>query len=162
MPTPRKQKPTKSKVNEGNKYDKIIKENLQSLIPALLRRVMRLVDIRLENLPQIKLQTTLEREPDFLKKMYSENYPGGCILQIEFEGRDEKETDYRILEYGAIIVRKFKLPVEQHLVYLLEGKPHTSAGSLTTKASIVGTRCIVFGKSATRLSFIPIPRRKFC
>ena len=133
MPTPVKRKPRKSGDKEGNKYDKIIKENLQSLIPALLRTVMNLGGIRLENLPQVKLQTTIEREPDFLKKMYSENHPAGCILHIEFEGKDEKETDYRMLEYGAIMVRKFKLPVEQHLVYLLEGEPQNITGIIDFK-----------------------------
>lgn len=110
--------PPQKKANEANKYDKIIKENLEGLIPALLRTVVRIGNARLENLPQIKLQTTFEREPDFLKIMYSAQHPEGCILQIEFESKDSVETDFRILEYFAILFRKFKKPVVQHVVHL--------------------------------------------
>ncbi len=78
---PKKRQPPQKKVNdkEGNKYDKIIKENLQSLIPALLKSVMNLTDIRLENLPQVKLQTTVERarffKIDVFKRVSQWLYP---------------------------------------------------------------------------------------
>ena len=133
MPKKRNTETTSNKGKEGNKYDKIFKENLESLIPALIRSVLKLGKIRLKNLPQVKLQTTIEREPDFLKIMYSDEYPDGCILQIEFEGKDEKETDYRMLEYGAILVRKLKLPIDQHLIFLPEKKPQQVSGSVKYK-----------------------------
>lgn len=130
MPKKAKKKTTSK---EGNKYDKIIKENLQNLIPALQRQVIKLENARFENLPQVKLQTTIEREPDFLKIMFSDTYPDGCLFQVEFEGKDEKETGYRMLEYGAILVRKFKLPIEQHVIYLLEGEPVNLTGTVGFK-----------------------------
>ncbi len=65
--------------------------------------------------------------------MYSKEYPSGCILQIEFEGKDELETDYRMLEYGAILIRKFKLPIEQHVIYLLERPPKNIEGNIVFK-----------------------------
>ena len=77
-------KPQKKANREGNKYDKILKENLENLIPAMLRAVIHVGPVRLENLPQVKLQSTIEREPDFVKKMYTGEYPDGCTLQIEF------------------------------------------------------------------------------
>ncbi len=48
---------TSNKKQEGNQYEKIIKENILSLIPALLKRVLGLENYRLEDLPVIKLQT---------------------------------------------------------------------------------------------------------
>ena len=52
MPAKNKPGGVAAKDQEGNKYDKIIKENLQSLVPALLRKVMNITELRLENLPQ--------------------------------------------------------------------------------------------------------------
>ncbi len=112
-----KRRPSKNK-QEGNQYDKIIKENILSLIPALLKRVLGIENYRLEDLPIIKLQTTIEREPDFLKLIYDKEFPKGRILQIEFERGNETYMEMRMLEYCSIIYRKFKKPVEQHLIFM--------------------------------------------
>ena len=112
-----KRKPSNNK-QEGNQYDKIIKENILSLIPALLKRVLGFEDYQLEDLPVIKLQTTIEREPDFLKLLYDKRFPKGRILQIEFETGNETYMEMRMLEYCSIIYRKFKKPVEQHLIFM--------------------------------------------
>ena len=103
---------------EGNKYDKIIKENLLSLIPALLNKVLGLKKFRIEDLPMIKFQTTLEREPDFLKLVYDDTYPEGRIMHIEFESSNETHMDTRMLEYLSIIYRKLRKPIEQHLIFM--------------------------------------------
>jgi len=118
-----KRKPSNNK-QEGNQYDKIIKENILSLIPALLKRVLGFEDYQLEDLPVIKLQTTIEREPDFLKLLYDKQFPKGRILQIEFETGNETYMEMRMLEYCSIIYRKFKKPVEQHLIFM-GSKPST-------------------------------------
>lgn len=115
--------------NEGNKYDKIIKENLQRLIPALLSRVLNLKIYRIEDLPDVKMQSTLEREPDFLKIVYDEAYPEGRILHLEFESGNETYMERRMLEYLAMLHRKYGLPVEQHLIFLGE-KPSTMVNQI--------------------------------
>ncbi len=113
-----------SNKEEGNQYDKIIKENILSLIPALLKKVLGLKKFTMEDLPIIKLQTTLEREPDFLKLIYDVNFPEGRIMQLEFESSNETYMNMRMLEYCSIIYRKFRKPVEQHLIFL-GNKPST-------------------------------------
>ena len=117
-------KPKQNSKSEGNKYDKIIKENLCELAPAILRKVLGLQDIRMKDLPQTRQQTTIEREPDFLKLVYDKTHPKGRIVQIEFEGKSEKHMNARLLEYLGIVYRKYLLPVEQHLVYIGSGKPN--------------------------------------
>lgn len=62
--------------DEGNSYDKIFKENLRELVPAIIRSVLGYKEFRLEPLPQAKLQTTMEKEPDFFAKIYDEHSPG--------------------------------------------------------------------------------------
>jgi len=94
------------------------------LIPALLKRVLGFEDYQLEDLPVIKLQTTIEREPDFLKLLFDKRFPKGRILQIEFETGNETYMEMRMLEYCSIIYRKFKKPVEQHLIFM-GSKPST-------------------------------------
>ena len=118
---------------EGNQYDKIIKENILNLIPALLKRVVGLETFRVEDLPIIKLQTTLEREPDFLKLIYDANFKEGRIMQLEFESGNESYMAMRMLEYCGIIHRKFRKPVEQHLIFL-GSKP----SSMKTKIEFLG------------------------
>jgi len=103
---------------EGNKYDKIIKENLKSLIPALLSKVLGLKIHRIEDLPAVKMQTTLEREPDFLHLVYDEAFPEGRIIHLEFESANETNMERRMLEYLGMLYRKYGLPIEQHLIFM--------------------------------------------
>lgn len=94
---------------EGNKYDKIIKENLKSLIPALLNKVLGLKVLRIEDLPAVKMQTTLEREPDFLQLVYDEVFPEGRIIHLEFESSNETNMERRMLAYLGMLYRKHGL-----------------------------------------------------
>lgn len=129
---PKKRQPRKRFLpdQEGNKYDKIVKENLQKFIPALISKVLKIEVQRTENLPQVKIQTTKEVEPDSLKIIFNDQYPRGCLLQIEFEAKDEKNTDARMLQYVAIEYVKYRLPVEIHLIYLLQGRPKNIKGGI--------------------------------
>ena len=107
---------------ESNKYDKIIRENLMKLLPAIFSKVLGIKQYRIEHLPAVKFQTTLEREPDFLKKVYDTKFPKGRILHIEFQGGNETYMDARMLEYSSILYRKFRIPIEQHLIFMGAGK----------------------------------------
>ncbi|MGB3585259.1 MAG: hypothetical protein WBA23_01910 [Tunicatimonas sp.] len=64
-----------------------------------------------------KLQTTIEREPDFLKKVTLKDN-SSIILHLEFQRNDEPEMVYRMAEYRAIIQRKYLVPVRQYVIYL--------------------------------------------
>lgn len=49
-------------------YDKIFRENLAQIVLPLIRKTVGLNPVQIENLPE-KLQRTVERIPDFLKKV---------------------------------------------------------------------------------------------
>ncbi|HFA49503.1 MAG TPA: hypothetical protein ENJ95_10865 [Bacteroidetes bacterium] len=130
MPKKRQAQQRKANDKEGNKYDKIFKENLQRFIPALLNKVLKIKVNRMENLPQAKVQTTKEVEADFVKIIYNEEYPDGCIVQIEFEAKDEKKTDAKMLQYAAIEHLKYGLPIDLRMIYLLRGRPRNIKGEV--------------------------------
>jgi len=51
---------------EGNKYDKILKENIEEVILPLVGKYLGLDIIKTEKL-EAKLQTTIEKETDLLR-----------------------------------------------------------------------------------------------
>ena len=102
-------------------FDKIIKENIEAIFLPL---VEKLLGIRISNavdLPE-KLQSTIEREPDFLKKVTGEDGVE-FILHLEFQTTDEPKMVYRMAEYKALLQRKFEIPVRQYVIYLGTEKP---------------------------------------
>ncbi|KAA9354074.1 hypothetical protein [Larkinella humicola] len=100
-------------------YDKIFRENLAEIILPLVRKTVGLNPVRLENLPE-KLQRTVERIPDFLKKVVDvANDP--YILHIEIQTTDTPDMVYRMLEYAAMMLRKYKILVRQYVFYIGEG-----------------------------------------
>ena len=106
----------------AQKYDKIFKENIEELILPLAQKLLH---INPEHLEEIKddLQTTLERKPDFLKKVVdNDSNKKDYILHIEFQTVDESDMVYRMLEYYGILARKYKLEVRQCVFYIGEGK----------------------------------------
>ncbi len=102
-------------------YDRIIKENIEAILMALGKR---LLGFEIKNHQPIseKLQVTIERVPDFLKKVTLED-DKEIILHLEFQRNDEPEMVYRMTEYRAIIQRKYKMPVRQYVIYLGTDKP---------------------------------------
>ncbi|MDJ1496844.1 hypothetical protein QNI19_28170 [Cytophagaceae bacterium DM2B3-1] len=106
---------------EGNQYDKIFKENLESVTLALIEKVLQIQIASYERLPQ-ELQRTLERKPDQLLKIT--NKQGDTfLLQLEFQLIDEEEMIYRMLEYIGLLWRKYKLPVKQYVIFLSDQEP---------------------------------------
>ena len=97
-------------------YDKIIHENFDSLVDGIIRKVLGLNLKRKRNL-ELKLQRTVEREPDFLFLAEDEQI-GKHTLQIEFQSRNDKEMLERNLEYGAMTHRKTGLPFRQYVIYV--------------------------------------------
>lgn len=96
-------------------YDKIFKENIESIIIPFTRRLLGAIPTELEEIPD-DLQRTIERRPDFLKKatLGKETF----ILHIEFQTEDEEDMVHRMLEYCALLTRRYKLEVRQYVVYL--------------------------------------------
>jgi len=106
---------------ESNRYDKIFKENLESVTMALVEKVLRIAVAHYEKMP-LELQRTLERKPDQLLKI-TDKQNNTFLLHLEFQLADEAGMADRMLEYRGILQRKFSLPVEQYVLFLSDTVP---------------------------------------
>ncbi len=97
-------------------YDKILKENIASLLLPLTEKYL---GIRIKDSRELKdkLQTTIEKEPDFIRIVRTET-DEEFILHIEFQAQDEEGMVYRLQEYYGLLRRKHQLPVKQFVIYL--------------------------------------------
>jgi hypothetical protein len=104
--------------NGPQAYDKILKENIGQIFLALAEKQL---GIRIQKSEELKdkLQTTLEREADFLRKITTKE-GNTFILHLEFQTTDEENMIYRMQEYHAILRKKYGLPVRQYVYYLGE------------------------------------------
>jgi beta-xylosidase len=100
----------KMKKRQSSQYDKIFKENIEAVILSIMQNLLGITAVSLEELPD-DIQHTKERKPDILKKVI-DNQGNTFILQIEFQVVDEPEMVYRMLEYKAMLLRKYKIDVE--------------------------------------------------
>ncbi|MEM9933757.1 MAG: hypothetical protein AAF824_09095 [Bacteroidota bacterium] len=109
------------KKSRENFYDRIIKENLEAILLPLSEK---LLGISIDNVKPLteKLQTTLEREPDFIRLVQTTQNEK-FILHLEFQTTDELQMVYRMAEYRAILQRKYRIPVRQFVIYLGRTKP---------------------------------------
>lgn len=105
----------------GQDYDKILKENIEALIIPLADKLLGLSLGQLEGLPD-DLQATLERKPDFLKRV-TEGGSNPYILHIEFQVKDEKAMVDRMLLYYAMLHEKYHERVKQYVVFMGRRKP---------------------------------------
>lgn len=103
-------------------YDKILKENMEALVLPLADKLLGLSLGPTEELPD-DLQTTLERKPDLLKRVISNQGSSSYILHIEFQTKDELTMASRILLYYAMLWEKYQTPVKQFVVYIGRRKP---------------------------------------
>ena len=106
---------------EGNIYDKIAKENIESIIPALMNSVLgfKVLD---STVIKEKLQQTKEKEADVLRIITD---PSGrkFILHLEFQVDDYKKMVYRMVDYWGLLKSKYNLPVRQFVIYIGDKKP---------------------------------------
>ncbi|MBO0938650.1 hypothetical protein J2I47_19015 [Fibrella sp. HMF5335] len=101
-------------------YDRIFRENIEQLVVPLANRLLNLTIPALEEIPD-DLHQTIERKPDFLKKVIHPNEADNYILHFEFQTKDDDEMQERMLEYYAMLYRKYHLPVKQYVFYIGEG-----------------------------------------
>ncbi|TDO20309.1 RpnC/YadD family protein [Pedobacter duraquae] len=106
---------------QANQYDKIIKENLEVTLPVIIRDVLGLDILLSEELPD-DVQHTKERKPDALKKV-TDTSGKTYVLQVEFQVQDEQEMVYRMAEYNIMLMRKYRLPIKQYVIFLKDAKP---------------------------------------
>jgi len=110
-----------NKGSQTGQYDKIIKENLEITLPVIIRDVLGLDIAQSEELPD-DIQHTKERKPDALKKV-TDTTGHTYILQVEFQIADEKEMVYRMAEYSVMLMRKYRLPIKQYVIFLMDAEP---------------------------------------
>jgi predicted transposase/invertase (TIGR01784 family) len=113
---------------EANIYDKVFKENIDAVIDNIIRKILKIEIVHSEKIIA-KLQRTHEREADYLEKVIDKN-GNEFILHIEYQTHNETNMVHRMLDYCSLLLRKYKLPVEQYVIFLGEGKP-----TMTTKIS---------------------------
>lgn len=99
-----------------NDYDKILKENLDALLPFIARKLLGLDLSRTETLKD-KIQVTLEREGDSFKKVLHDDPSRDYGLHWEFQTNDEDMRGRNLLYYG-LFYQKYKIPLRQIVVFL--------------------------------------------
>lgn len=106
---------------EGNQYDKIVKENIESIIPALMSSVL---GFRVQEAVPIKekLQQTKEKEADALR-IITDPACQKFILHLEFQVDDYAKMVYRMVDYWGLLKARYGLPVRQFVIYIGSGEP---------------------------------------
>ena len=106
---------------EGNIYDKIVKENIESIIPALMNSVLKFKVLE-STVIREKLQQTKEKEADVLRIITD---PSGnkFILHLEFQVDDYKKMVYRMADYWVLLKSKYPFPVRQFVIFIGDKEP---------------------------------------
>jgi hypothetical protein len=106
---------------QGNIYDKIVKENIESILPALMNSVLGFKVLESAVIKE-KLQQTKEKEADVLRIITD---PSGrkFILHLEFQVDDYKKMVYRMVDYWGLLKSKYKFPVRQFVIYIGDNEP---------------------------------------
>ncbi|HEY8970631.1 MAG TPA: hypothetical protein VIM64_16105, partial [Puia sp.] len=107
-----------------NQYDKILRENMEAFLPGVIKNLLDIHVVYAEELPD-DVQHTKERKPDVLKKI-TDDSGETFVLQIEFQSTDEPDMIFRMAEYYIMLIRRYRIPVQQYVIYLDEGTPHMS------------------------------------
>ena len=118
----------------GN-FDNILKENIEEVFLPLAEKMLG-ISIKETFELKDKIQITIEREPDFLKIIIDQNGKK-WILHLEFQTTNDPKMIYRMAEYGAILQRKYEIPVRQVVIYLGSEKPKMRT-ELTEEEQIKG------------------------
>lgn len=106
----------KERKHSGNIYDRIFRENAPTIFIPLIQSQLN-IDIYKYEILELKMVKTLEREVDFLYKIYDKKgIPS--ILHLEFQTRNNKEMLARMQEYHSLIYRRHQLPIRHIVIYL--------------------------------------------
>lgn len=111
----------KNDKKEGNQYDKIVKENIESIIPALMNSVLGF-KVKESVVIKEKLQQTKEKEADALRIITDPNGQQ-FILHLEFQVDDYLKMSYRMADYWVLLKSKYQLPVRQFVIYIGNSQP---------------------------------------
>jgi predicted transposase YdaD len=101
---------------QGNLYDKIFKENAESIFIPLVEERLG-VKIQQYTPLKEKMQTTIEREMDFFYEVLTDSAET-FILHLEFQTEDDPEMLARAQEYHGMAYRRKKMEIRHVVVYL--------------------------------------------
>lgn len=102
---------------QSKQYDKIFKENFEGLIYSLARVVLKIDPNSLEEIPD-ETQYTIEKQPDFLKKVRANRPEEEAILQIEVQVTDPFTMRKRMLIYYGFLYHDYGIPIKQYVLYI--------------------------------------------
>ncbi|MDR0794384.1 MAG: hypothetical protein LBE82_13835 [Chitinophagaceae bacterium] len=103
---------------ESKPFDKIMQECIENALPGIIENVLNINVVNSEELPD-KIQHTIEREPDLLKKI-TDDKGEEFILHIEFQSNNEYKMANRMLLYLSMLLMKYELPVKQYVIFIGE------------------------------------------
>ncbi|MBK7468089.1 MAG: Rpn family recombination-promoting nuclease/putative transposase [Saprospiraceae bacterium] len=103
---------------EINIFDQIFKEYAEPIFLPFIERLLGYKIIKKQSLKD-KMQTSIERECDFLFEITLEN-SDHFILHIEFQSQDDPSMLLRMAEYHGIIFKKYQMEIKHYLIYLGE------------------------------------------
>ena len=98
-----------------------------------MEKVLGIIAVEQEELPD-DVQHTKERKPDVLKKI-TDNQGKIFVFQLEFQVADEPDMVYRMADYHLMLSRKYRLPVEQFVIFLGSSRPTMAADLHTNRLS---------------------------
>ena len=107
--------------SQANQYDKIFRENMEVVLPGIIKYLLKLDIIESEELPD-DLQHTKERRPDLLKKVKDAS-DKVYVLHVEYQTKNESDMVFRMAEYNIMLQRRYRLPVKQYVVFIGSAKP---------------------------------------
>jgi len=135
---------TGSTGRQVNQYDKILRENMEAFLPGLIKNLLNIHAIYSEELPD-DVQHTKERKPDLLKKI-TDSSGQEFVLHIEFQVTDEPDMVFRMAEYYIMLLRRYRTPVRQYVIYLGEPIPlmtdHIDSGQMNFKYQLINLSAI--------------------
>jgi hypothetical protein len=114
--------------------------------------LLAITAVSLEELPD-DIQHTKERKPDVLKTV-TDNQGNTFVIQIEFQVANDDEMVHRMLDYRGMLIRKYKLPTYQYVIFLGKGKPKMATElqniDLAFKYNLlaINSRCMILGITA--------------
>ena len=101
---------------QGNGYDKILKENIDSVLPSIMKNVLSLDIAESIEIPD-SIQYTKERTPDLLRKVTDRNN-NTFVLHVEWQSQNDKDMVYRMAEYAVMFYRKYRIPILQYVIFI--------------------------------------------
>jgi predicted transposase YdaD len=102
----------------AHEFDKIFKEESETLIKAIATKVLGISSFSNTQPVTASLQKTLERDPDWLRRVCHANPKDDYIFHGEVHGKDEAIILDRDLVYYALLWHNYHLPVRQVVVYI--------------------------------------------